>query len=192
MSPRRMLLSPRAIHRPAACLPTVPTLARLHQGRTMSSIMNRSFADRMGFNWPKHIACVVSNHRLYKTYVTFDQLLEERKQKQRRHLAELLAVNPKRQAAFLWTFYQPGLFGFAYMGWWAYIRTLNKDWKLDEPREWELHGNFTLDLMRQFPCGLLPLPENFELWKEAFGETYSRPGRFEKQGLALGWVECGS
>jgi hypothetical protein len=107
-------------------------------------------------------------------------------------LADVLRCQPRRRVAFLWTFYQPGLFGFAYMGWWAYIRTLHQDWKLDKPSEWETRGNFTLGLMQQFPLGLLPLPENFDRWMEEFGKEYARPGRFKKQGLMLGWVECGS
>jgi hypothetical protein len=42
--------------------------------------------------------------------------------------------------------------------------------------------------MELFPCGLFPIQDNFDLWKEEFGRMYCRPGRFKKQGLAPVWV----
>lgn len=152
------------------------------RGRTVTSIMNRSFAEHMGVHWPKHIAQLVDGKP-----VTFAELLDRKREWQAERLRrKLFNWNAQEtRAAYLWTFYQPGLFGFAYMGWWAYIRTLNNSYKIS-PRD--IGRPFALSVMSQFPCGVLPLPENFRQWAEAFGQTYSRPGRFEKQGLVLGWI----
>jgi hypothetical protein len=42
--------------------------------------------------------------------------------------------------------------------------------------------------MAMFPCGVLPQPENFDLWKTAFAAEHHRSGRFKKQGVARVWV----
>ncbi len=65
----------------------------------------------------------------------------------------------------------------------AYIRTLKDKWGLRE------NNVLTLQLMEQFPCGMLPLRENFYAWLKVFGETYSRNRNGRKQGVVSGWVE---
>src|SRR3954465_1614118 len=123
--------------------------------------MMRSFADNMGFNWPKDIAYVENGKA-----VTYAQLKAAKSARQARHLSEIMADGPVRQAAYLWVFYQPGLFGFAYAGWWLAIRTLRHDWTFSF-RHWEREDDLTtIKVMRQFPCGVLPVKENFEIWKE--------------------------
>ena len=70
--------------------------------------------------------------------VTYAQLKSERVERQREHLREVEAIEtPIRRAAYLWTFYQPGLFGFAYMGWWAYLRICGHD---DVQLRWDIVG----------------------------------------------------
>ena len=146
-------------------------------------IMHRSFADFMGFNWPKEIAFVENGKR-----VTWAQLKAERVERQRKHLREVEATRcPVRHAAYVWVFYQPGIFGFAFMGWWLYVRTATQSWGFSF-RSFE-NGITTLDIMRQFPCGVLPATENFEQWKMAFAKEHWRPGRFKKQGLLPVWIE---
>lgn len=144
----------------------------------LGSSMHRSFADFMGFDWPKDVAMIVNGER-----ITYAQLLKERKEQQRKHLSRSLECNsPVRRAGFIWVFYVEGPI---YGGWHLYIRSLKKDWWLHETDE------IALEIMELFPCGLLPIPENFYRWKEAFGVTYARPGRFKKQALVPCWIECG-
>jgi hypothetical protein len=159
-------------------------------GEMKNYIMHRSFAENWAkvrgvpCPWPKEIALIDSGRR-----VTFAELKAQRVERQTRHLRKVEAVEaPVRHAAYVWVFYQPGLFGFAYMGWWLYIRALTYDWAFSF-RSFEA-GLTTLDIMRQFPCGVLPLEQNFEQWKPAFAKAHWRPGRFPKQGLLPGWVEC--
>lgn len=140
-------------------------------------------------NWPKGVAYFISGYGGMEA-VTYTQLKAARVEKQRKHFEVMMQPAGYRHAAYLWTFYQPGLFGFAYMGWWAYLWTIKDSWQLSV-RDC-LSIPLALQVMRQLPCGVLPIPENFEQWKEAFGKTYCRPGRFKRQGLVPGWVECDS
>jgi len=149
--------------------------------------MYRSFADRMGFHWPENVAYAVREYSWRPlTWVTYDQLLQERRERQVKRLQLVReCAGQLRIAAYVWTFYTRGLGGVAYAGWHLYIWALKRDWWL----HWE--DPITVELMKMFPCGLLPIQQNFYCWKEAFGDTYSRPGRFKKQGLILGWVHLG-
>ena len=127
--------------------------------------------------------------------VTYAQLKAERKaeriKRQREHLRQILiSDSPVRRAAFLWCFYQPGLFGFAYAGWWAYLRICGE--REDHQLRWDIVGaedKLVQRCMELFPCGVLPIRENFETWKEEFGRQYRNPGRFKDQGLVPIWVK---
>jgi hypothetical protein len=121
--------------------------------------------------------------------ITYAQLKAEQVKRQAEHLRRILAIEtPCRRAAYLWTFYQPGLFGFAYAGWWVYLRIIGME---DVQLRWDIIGGQDVLLqqcMETFPCGVFPVRENFDLWKEAFGSQYRHPGRFKNQGLAQVWV----
>ena len=142
--------------------------------------------ERTGSFLPQGVAYAVSNGRNGLRMITYADLLKERKARQARHLAHVTAVPRTRWAAFVWVFWTPGLCGFAYRGWWAYLRTLSGDTALD-------FRGFNRELIQQamlmFPCGIFPQAEYFELWKEAFAAEHRRPGRFKKQGLAPVWVQ---
>jgi hypothetical protein len=143
---------------------------------------------RTGSFLPRGVAYAINKGRGLEM-VTYAQLKQARIEKQSEHLRRITAVDwPVRRAGYLWTFYQPGLFGFAYAGWWAYLRTVEQE---DVQLRWDrLHDDEVLALhcMELFPCGLFPIRDNFDLWKEEFGRIYCRPGRFKKQGLAPVWV----
>ena len=149
--------------------------------------MHRSFADFMGLKWPKELACIVNGDR-----ITWAQLKAERVKRQRARMCSIdrMNINPIRHAAYVWVFYQPGLFGFAYQGYWLAIRTLNHTWTLGFKGGCSI-GIGIVDIMKMFPCGFLPLIENYEKWKKEFIRQYYRPGRFKKQGMVPVWVESG-
>jgi hypothetical protein len=150
-----------------------------------SYVMTRSFADCMGFKWPKDLACIVNGER-----ITYAQLKAKRIAEQKERLRRMeTEPRPERRAAFVWVFYQPGLFGFCFEGYWLAIRTLKHTWTFGFRGSEDRSGLKTIDIMRMLPCGFLPLQENAEKWKEKFVKTYSRPGRFRKQGMVAGWVE---
>jgi hypothetical protein len=145
--------------------------------------------ERTGSFLPKGVAYGIGGGPNGVKFVTYADLKAQRVQRQRERLRLLLQqpAYPIRRAAFVWTFYQPGLFGFAYMGWWAYLRMIGER---DEQISWDRlgGGDLALQCMKLFPCGVLPFRENFRQWMEAFGREYSRPGRFILQGLAPIWL----
>ena len=144
---------------------------------------------RTGSFLPKGVA-YATNYGGRLEFVTYAQLKVARMKRQAEHLRQVLTIEtPVRRAAYLWTFYQPGLFGFAYMGWWAYLRICGQ--RDDHQLRLDIVGSedqLVLRCMELFPCGILPILDNFDLWKEAFGSQYRRPGRFAKQGLVPIWV----
>lgn len=139
--------------------------------------------------WPKEVAMI-----RFGKFITYADLGREKKEKQRRQLQEKLRYyGPVRYAAYLWVFFCPGISGFLRQ-YYLYLWTLKNNWALDFRRDWQC--DFERDdiisvgsAMRMFPCGLLAIPQNFELWKEEFAKRYRRPGRFKKQGLIPGWLE---
>ena len=153
----------------------------------MTSVMTRSFADSMGFNWPPEWASLVDGKP-----VTFAELKAARIERQKAHM-DLITDDgiPLRRAAHIWTFFVPG---WIYGGWHLYIRTIKNDWWIKNrySGDWELIER----IMKQFPCGLLPLPENFGAWKSAFAKEYRRVSpRRRKQGMVACWVDvdaCGN
>ena len=153
--------------------------AALNDGLSMMERMNRT-----GSFLPRGVSCCINGEM-----ISYAQLKAERVKRQREHLERVLAADwPVRRAAFLWTFYQPGLFGFAYAGWWAYLRIVGQE---DVQLRWDIIGGRSVLLrqcMEAFPCGVFPIRENFDLWKKAFGLQYRRPGRFKDQGLVPIWV----
>ena len=134
-------------------------------------------------NWPREWAKLVNGKP-----VTWKQINAGKTERQNRRLQWKRERGPFRCAAYLWTFYQPGLFGFAYAGWWAYLWTVKEWWKLSfDEGSYRFKG---VDAMRLLPLGFLPIKQNFEPWMEEFARVYNRPGRFEKQGLLIGWAEA--
>lgn len=143
--------------------------------------MMRSFAEHAGLQWPKNVAAVVNGEP-----VTWAQVHENRRQRQRQILGHRMAcTGPVRRAAYVWTFFVPGVI---YGGWHLYLCTLKEKWwiRRDDP--------FELVLMAQFPCGMLPIPENKYRWKQAFAQQYSAPRQRggEPQGVVFGWASYAS
>lgn len=144
------------------------------------TIINRSAIEHWSaffgnpVKWPSDWAYTVDGKP-----VTYTDIREERKREQSAHLSRILAPrNAVRRAAQVWVFFVPG---WLYGGWHLYVRTLQ-----DEKWLWE-GDPLAMSIMRQFPCGLLPLPECFYEWKKAFARKYARPGK-RRQGIANGWI----
>ena len=140
---------------------------------------------RTGSFLPKGVAYAINDGRNGLRFVTYADLLKARIERQAAHLRTILDSPRTRWAGFVWTFWTPGLWGFAYRGWWAYIRTIEGDTALNFRG---LDTGLIQQAMAMFPCGILPVPQNLDLWMEAFAKEHSHPGRFKKQGLAPVWI----
>lgn len=82
--------------------------------------------------------------------------------------------------AFVWVFHNnTDFFG----GWYLYIKTL----KRDEAINFRGTNNKLMEkAMSLFPCGYIPLKQNFEPWMRAFAREFAHVGfkRTKNQGLA--------
>jgi hypothetical protein len=148
-------------------------------GTGRDSIMMRSFADCMGFNWPKEIAMMVDGE-----FITFKQILDKRKKEQKDHLEYTLNKNyPELKPCIIWVFENRSwLFG----GWWLYVRTLKEDFPIGFRSQ---NKEFKVKIMQLFPCGIIPLKECFEVWAENFARQYPhKPKNRKKQGLIYAWA----
>ena len=69
------------------------------------------------------------------------------------------------------------------------MRTLKDCWTFEFRGSDCGPGVKAVDVMRLFPCGIFPIMDNFEKWKDAFIKLHLRPGRFSKQGMIPIWAE---
>ena len=139
-------------------------------------------------NYPDDVVMVVGGRFGYT--VTKGDILDNKRRRQARRLAwKLRPTEPITKPCFVWVFDNGPIF--PYGGSWLYVRTLKERWQLGprHSRGWDFHADtgLTLKIMQMFPCGFLPMIENFGLWKRVFMETYHRPTRkrSESNGLAL-------
>lgn len=142
----------------------------------MTTVITKSAAEYWGWAWPADVS-----HTINGQPVTFKQLKSDRIEQQRSHLEELLRITSRFRPAYIWTFFVSGPF---YSGWHLYLRTIKDSWWIRDCDE------FALTIMRHYPCGLFPIPENFYAWKKAFAETYTRPSkRRPRQGMVIVWIK---
>ncbi len=115
--------------------------------------------------------------------VTKSDILDGKRSRQAKHLQTVRRMGPVKKPGFVWVFRNAG---FPYGGWWLYVLTVARSWELGY-RRLGPYSKFTILAMRLFPCGLLPMRENFGPWMPIFAETYFRPTdkRPTDNGLAL-------
>ena len=148
-------------------------------------LMTRSAADFWGLHWPPEVASCVGNGR-ERRYVTWDEVMESRRCRQAERLAEKYRVEPPRiQPCYVWVFFVPPPL---YAGWWCYVRTLRECRGVNFPG---FMPGLATSIMREFPCGLLPVIENFDKWMPAFAKAYPRPktGDLRRAGSRVGWLQ---
>ena len=140
-------------------------------------IMHRSFADHMGFNWPKDLAMIRNGER-----ITFSQLKKEKVEEQRSHLRGILMNdNPVICPCIICTFHNKA---FQFGGWWLCVYTLKNSWTLDFR---ECREDIILKIMRMYPLGYLPIIDNLDQWEARFAAAYHYPTqkRPRKHGLVI-------
>lgn len=126
--------------------------------------------------YPTDVVYVVNGHAITRT-----DILENKRRRQRRRLEwKRRNWEPVVRPCFIWTFYNAG---FIYGGWWLYIKTAKESFRVTLRNDKEM----ILKIMDLFPCGLLPIIENFDRWKATFAETYHRPikNRPDRNGLVV-------
>lgn len=130
-------------------------------------------------NWPDDVVAVANGKP-----ITRSDILEKKRARQASILANKRRVwGAETVPGFIWTFYNPH---FPYTGWHLYVRTLRASWWIRPDR----NPGLALKIMRLYPCGLLPMLENFSLWKATFANTFPRATakRPTLQGMTLARV----
>lgn len=147
----------------------------------MSSIMERSFAEFFGLDWPKDAAMKVNG-----SYVTWAEVHAKRRKDQKDRIdyirSDWLRPQPEIFPAYVWTFLVPG---FIYAGWHCYIVTRKESFGVRDD------STLAVDLIKSIPLGILPMPEYFNQWMAAFAKKYKRHGVKDprQSGTLVGWYD---
>lgn len=122
--------------------------------------------------YPPDVVCVING-----IPVTRADILRGRQERQVRQLdRKRRSLEDIIKFGFVWVFDNGPII--PYGGKWLYVRT--------HKREWQIRDEQTrLQIMSVFPCGLLPMIENYDLWKKMFISFYHRPDCRRPQGLAV-------
>lgn len=119
--------------------------------------------------------------------ITWEEVHKERREKQEAHLEsirqrDVVEIKP----CFVFTFYNSSNWFFG--GWWLYVMTLKRNFPIGFRGQ---NKQLILPIMKLFPCGFLPLEENFEEWAEEFARIYHRPTKERKKkiGMVAAWAK---
>lgn len=122
-------------------------------------------------NYPDDVVCIINGLAITKSDV-----LSGKRELQRRELAaKRRNCEPVSKPCFVETFYVPGFFK---RGWHLYVVSLKRSWGITPQRQeaWGITPQrqevLVLKIMQMFPCGYLPVIENFHRWKATFADHY--------------------
>lgn len=133
--------------------------------------------DSRGFlsNCPPDVVAIINGQPITRT-----DILRGKQERQARRLAQnRQSFEDVFKPGFVWVFDNGPIF--PYGGKWLYVRTLKHKWQIRDDRT-------RLLIMSAFPCGLLPMIENYKLWQQTFINFYHRPDS-RPQGLAVCWIK---
>jgi hypothetical protein len=154
----------------------------------MNSVMFRSFADSMGFKWPKEIARMEFNgHGGKAIRVTWDEVMDYRRKRQADRMEDIMRPSePDIMPCYVWTFFNRQ--SIPYYGWYCYVVTRHSSDAVNF-RGFDLE--LATSIMKEIPLGMLAIKENFTAWMQAFAETHPRAKHKDdprKAGSRVGWI----
>jgi hypothetical protein len=131
-------------------------------------------------NYPPDVVCVVNGRP-----VTKGDILDGKREKQRDILQRIERNDhPEIRPCYVWVFYNDG---WLFHGWYLYVRTgrRNECWAMNFQAS--RYEKLIPEIRNLFPCGVLPLPELFDEWAQAFSMQYARPTqkRSHHQGMVI-------
>ncbi len=134
---------------------------------------------------PPDVAYLTKNHP-HDEWVatTYRQILDKKIAKQNGEL-QCKRAHTKRVAGFIWVFYNKGwIFG----GWYLYVKTLKRDFSISFGRDGDFNRKLIQKVMGLYPCGVIPMIDNFDEWSKRFATQFKRPSFKRKDKCAL--VRC--
>lgn len=140
----------------------------------MGYVMERSFAEAMGFCWPCDVAAVVDGRQ-----VTWREVHARRTEEQSRRIEWKRRPTRKLPVfAYVWVFLNNTDF---YAGWYCYLVWIEDGRVNHQSVNFHRYGfrdGLAVALMRAFPLGLLPgvgsTEDVFDRWMIAFAKQYPR------------------
>lgn len=115
-------------------------------------------------------------------YVYWNELMDKKREKQADELsAKRFSKKDVTKPAFIRVFFNNANL---FYGWYIYIVCHKKDWGINF--RYEHNDAVIVQAMQMYPCGVLPIIDNFQRWAESFAKTYPHVGfeRKSNQGLA--------
>lgn len=143
------------------------------------------------FGWApldKNVASVYKNSPYEKWKpITWEEVLNERREKQKAHLEWIREKDVVEfKPCFVFTFLNKSNWFFD--GWWLYVMTLKRNFPIGFKGQ---NKQLILPIIKLFPCGFLPLEENFDDWAKEFARIYHRSTRERKKniGMIAAWAK---
>ena len=134
-----------------------------------------------GMDLPKHVISISRDYPgdEWKYYTIYDVLKKKRDNNEAalRRLRAHEIVKP----CFVWVF---KVDSWIFCGWWIYIKTIDNSWALNfrtNCNNEHIYNKCIEKAMLMFPCGILPMKENFETWANAFSLQYPSKFYYERQ-----------
>jgi hypothetical protein len=137
------------------------------------------------------------NDGFHRRAVTWEMIKQRRREKQKQHLEELQReweyIPVRRIPMYVWVFFCPGVGGFAYRGWWLYIKGRDTDEGFRS-----LRSETIKKVMELFPlvqpslfCKYSEYDADVEEWKREFVKKYAAKKKWcdKPQGKAPVWAE---
>jgi hypothetical protein len=136
-----------------------------------------------------NVARLLSNHRNELVEVTWDMVMADRRERQAQIMERKRDCPlPKVLPCFVWTFFNEQ--DIPFHGWYCYVVTRHFDISVNFIRN-GFKSQLAVSIMTEFPCGFLPLADNFNDWMPEFTRRYPRAKHRldpRKAGSAIGWL----
>lgn len=118
--------------------------------------------------------------------VTWDEILAERKERQIDELECKRAVSgPVWKPCIIWTFFNTD---FPFCGWWLYIKTNKEVYAIGFRNSGRLpEEEIKSKCMKLYPCGELPIIDNFDIWIEKFTNEHKTSFKKRLEGMTTAW-----
>jgi len=151
------------------------------------TIISRGGAETWwGRKLPDGVAYMYKDHHYHDwVSVTYKEILKKKTDRQM-ELLRRKRLCSKMVPGFIHVFYNNTTF---FAGWWIYVITVKKEYRINFRHD---NNPFLVrKAMELFPCGTIPILENFDHWSLQFSKAYAHQGlgRKKKQGLARCWCQ---
>ena len=146
----------------------------------MSTIIHRSSIFFQSLFQNNDVAYFINGHPH-----TFTEIKQNKVNRQRRHLENILENGFIIKPCYIWAFYNNTFF---YGGWWLYLKCNKIDFAInfknyDFPK-------LVPKIMELYPLGFLPLKENFRNWIAEFEKTFHKDSSIRKKNaIAPAWCK---